>query len=93
MIRQVDEERKFGLAPHSCDTDSEPLQVSGLDEPIHLSVYNPRWPAIYAAEARRISSGLPATDIAIEHIGSTAVPGLVAKPIVDVMVGTKRSTA
>jgi GrpB-like predicted nucleotidyltransferase (UPF0157 family) len=57
-----------------------------LDEPIHLSAYNPQWPALFRAEAQRISTGLPA-DIAIEHIGSTSVPELLAKPIIDIMVG------
>ena len=64
-----------------------------MDEPIQLAAYNPRWPDVYAAEALRISSELPTTDIVIEHIGSTAVPGLMAKPIIDVMVGTKGSLA
>src|SRR5262249_41179015 len=63
--------------------------LAGLDEPIHLSAYNPQWPGMFAAEALRISSGLRAADIVIEHIGSTSVPGLVAKPIIDVMVGTE----
>jgi GrpB-like predicted nucleotidyltransferase (UPF0157 family) len=63
--------------------------VNGLDETIHLSAYDPQWPELYSAEALRISSILPDADIAIEHIGSTAVPGLVAKPIIDIMAGIK----
>jgi GrpB-like predicted nucleotidyltransferase (UPF0157 family) len=62
--------------------------VSNLDEPIHLSKYDPQWPILFRAEAGRLSVSLPA-DLAIEHIGSTAVPGLIAKPIVDIMVGTQ----
>jgi len=41
---------------------------------------------LFASEARRIAAALPA-DVAIEHIGSTAVPGLLAKPIIDIMLG------
>jgi len=63
--------------------------MAALDEPIHLSDYDAQWSDFYAAEAARISAGLPTADIAIEHIGSTAVPRLAAKPIIDVMVGAK----
>ena len=66
--------------------------MAALDEPICFTDHNPRWFEYYAIEAARISSGLPADDIVVEHIGSTAVPGLVAKPIIDLMVGTKEST-
>jgi GrpB-like predicted nucleotidyltransferase (UPF0157 family) len=61
--------------------------VTDLDEPIHLSEYDPQWPVLFAAEVQRISVGLPAS-VTIEHIGSTAVPGLLAKPIIDIMLGT-----
>ena len=65
--------------------------MAALDEPIFLAYHNPRWFDYYATEAVRISACLPAADIVVEHIGSTAVPGLVAKPIIDVMIGTKQS--
>src|SRR5581483_3531895 len=57
-----------------------------IDEPVHLSPYNPKWPALFADEAGRIASGVP-VQIAVEHIGSTSVAGLPAKPIIDIMVG------
>lgn len=60
--------------------------MTELDEPIHLCVYDQQWPTLFASEARRIAAGLPA-DVAIEHIGSTSVPGLLAKPIIDLMLG------
>jgi GrpB-like predicted nucleotidyltransferase (UPF0157 family) len=62
--------------------------LSNLDEPVHLSEYDPQWPILFRDEARRLSLSLPA-GVAIEHIGSTAVPGLIAKPIIDIMVGTE----
>ena len=62
--------------------------MSDLDEAIHLSEYDPQWPILFDTEAQRISLGLP-TDVTIEHIGSTSVPGLIAKPIIDIMVGTQ----
>lgn len=62
--------------------------VTDLDEAIHLSEYDPQWPILFGAEGQRVSLGLP-VDVTIEHIGSTAVPGLLAKPIIDMMVGTE----
>ena len=59
-----------------------------IDEPVHLSSYNPKWPALFAAEAELIVSNLP-LQIALEHIGSTSVAGLPAKPIIDIMVGVQ----
>ena len=60
--------------------------VAQLDEPVHLSVYNPDWLVHFVGEVQRISLGLP-SDLPMEHIGSTAVPGMLAKPIIDIMVG------
>jgi GrpB-like predicted nucleotidyltransferase (UPF0157 family) len=58
-----------------------------LDEPVALRPYDPSWPERFERERRRIDASLGADAAAIEHIGSTAVPGLSAKPIVDVLVG------
>jgi GrpB-like predicted nucleotidyltransferase (UPF0157 family) len=62
--------------------------VTDLDEVIHLSEYDPQWAVLFCAEAERISLALPA-DVTIDHIGSTAVPGLIAKPTIDIMVGAE----
>lgn len=48
--------------------------------------YDPAWPARFALERDRVRDALGATARRVEHIGSTAVPGLAAKPIVDVLV-------
>jgi GrpB-like predicted nucleotidyltransferase (UPF0157 family) len=57
------------------------------EEPVELAGYDPAWPARFREEAARLGRILPARLIGrIEHFGSTAVPGLAAKPIVDVMV-------
>jgi GrpB-like predicted nucleotidyltransferase (UPF0157 family) len=63
--------------------------MSELDEPIRLLEHDEAWPALSEREARRIQSALGLPHAAIEHIGSTAVPGLIAKPIVDLMLGTE----
>jgi GrpB-like predicted nucleotidyltransferase (UPF0157 family) len=51
--------------------------------PIEIVEYDPAWQASYAAERARLAPLLPGAEI--HHIGSTAVPGLAAKPIIDMM--------
>lgn len=48
--------------------------------------YDPGWPDRFRREAARIHGALGAIALSVEHIGSTAVPGLAAKPIVDILV-------
>ncbi|MHB1418387.1 MAG: GrpB family protein [Bacillota bacterium] len=50
-----------------------------------VSDYNARWPMMFEEEARQIQEIFGAMLIAIHHIGSTSVPGLKAKPIIDMM--------
>lgn len=54
--------------------------------PIILAPYNPAWPAHFADEAARISTTLGDRALILEHVGSTSVPGLPAKPIVDILL-------
>ena len=51
--------------------------------PIEVVPYDERWQQLFMAEAARVSGTLGYEVCAIEHIGSTAVPGLAAKPIID----------
>lgn len=55
-----------------------------------LSAHNPLWPQAYAEEVARIAPALDGVALAVEHYGSTAVPGLDAKPIIDIQVGVAR---
>ena len=58
-----------------------------VDEPVELAAYDACWPRVAAEEIARLRALLP-DDVRIEHIGSTAVPGCEAKPIVDLLAGT-----
>jgi GrpB-like predicted nucleotidyltransferase (UPF0157 family) len=58
----------------------------GIDEPIELATYDPRWPVWYEDDAAEIRRALGERLRTIEHFGSTAVVELVAKPIIDVLV-------
>jgi GrpB-like predicted nucleotidyltransferase (UPF0157 family) len=62
--------------------------MNDVDEVIHLAEYDPQWPSLFAAEAQRIASRLD-LGVTTEHIGSTAVPCLAAKPVIDIMIGTE----
>ena len=53
---------------------------------ITIVAYDPRWPQQFETLRSRIASTLGVLPIAIEHIGSTAVPGLAAKPVIDIDV-------
>jgi|SRR6478752_2384340 len=52
--------------------------------PIEVVAPDPTWPATYAALAARVHDTLGERVLSIEHVGSTAVPGLPAKPVIDV---------
>lgn len=57
-----------------------------LSKPIVIQEYDPHWPQLYASEERQLWQVLAGRAVQIEHIGSTAVPGLAAKPIIDISV-------
>ncbi|MHB1354692.1 MAG: GrpB family protein [Anaerolineae bacterium] len=54
---------------------------------IEIVDYDIRWPMIFEREAERILQACAGVIVAIEHIGSTAVPNLPAKPVLDIMPG------
>lgn len=54
--------------------------------PVVLADYDPRWPELFRREADRIRTALGDGALQVEHAGSTAVPGLAAKPIVDIVL-------
>ena len=74
------------------ETDEEmaAIRVSGTVTPhnaqIYLAPYDPTWPAQYQAEAAKIRAALGDGVIALEHVGSTSIPSLSAKPIIDIVL-------
>jgi GrpB-like predicted nucleotidyltransferase (UPF0157 family) len=54
--------------------------------PVHLAEYDPSWPEAFARHEARIAAALGERAVLIEHVGSTSVPGLAAKPIIDILV-------
>lgn len=71
-----------------------PELVGGVEKrTLVLADPDPRWAAEYAVHEQRIRGALGDVAVQVEHIGSTAVPGLAAKPIVDVLVTVDDVTA
>jgi GrpB-like predicted nucleotidyltransferase (UPF0157 family) len=60
------------------------LERRAINDAIRVEPYDADWPGRFVAERDRLTALAPAL-MAIEHIGSTAVPGLAAKPIIDIM--------
>lgn len=54
-----------------------------MDIPAEVAAYDPRWPALFSQLRERVDAALAGVPHVTEHVGSTAVPGLDAKPIID----------
>ena len=58
-------------------------RTGGPNAPVEIVEYDPAWPALFEAERDRLLPLLPGAEV--HHIGSTAVPGMPAKPVIDLM--------
>ena len=67
----------------------EGLRRIELCHPVVIVDYDPRWPVLFEEEKKLILGIARQKILAVEHIGSTAVPGLAAKPIIDMMAGVR----
>lgn len=56
---------------------------------IQVVPYDPQWPQLFQQEADQITSGLQENASAVHHVGSTSVPGLAAKPKIDIIAVVK----
>ena len=79
------------------ETDEEmaALRVSGTVTPhnstIYLAPYDPEWPRRYLQEAAKIRAALGERAVVLEHVGSTSIPGMSAKPILDILLAVANS--
>jgi GrpB-like predicted nucleotidyltransferase (UPF0157 family) len=62
-----------------------------LNGPVVLAEYDPDWPAHYERLAAKVRAALGETVVGLEHAGSTSVPGLAAKPIIDMVLSVPDS--
>lgn len=66
------------------------MKIIGLqNEKVKLSAYNPAWEKLYKKEEKLLIPIVEKYGVIIEHIGSTAIPGSKAKPIIDIAIGVK----
>ncbi len=56
------------------------------EDPLEIVAYDTTWPHLFARQAAKLREALGAVALRIDHIGSTSVPGLAAKPIIDVQI-------
>lgn len=81
------------MKPHRADVTT--LERIGGIEPLELALhsYDDKWPGMFCENRQRIAEALISVDAKIAHIGSTSVPGLAAKPIIDILVEVPDITA
>jgi len=60
---------------------------------VRLVPYDSTWPLEFAAEAERIERACEGMPLRLEHIGSTSIPGLAAKPVIDILAGRPGNVA
>ena len=87
-------ERPWGfdsLRPHltSSETSRHPSLDDRFDPAVQIVEYDLEWPALADAEMRAIQEALGDIAVRVEHVGSTAVPGLAAKPILDLQLSVE----
>jgi GrpB-like predicted nucleotidyltransferase (UPF0157 family) len=73
------------------DRRVDPISPEQRAEPVVVVPYDPAWPAAFEHVRSRVAEALGDLAVGIEHVGSTAVPGLEAKPIVDIDVVIRRA--
>lgn len=79
------------------ETDEEmaAIRVSGIatphNPPVTLVAYDPSWPRQYAAEAAKIRAALGEAARVLEHVGSTSISGMSAKPVLDILLAVPQS--
>jgi len=69
-------------------TENESLERA-IHEEVALVPYDPGWPSLFEAERERLVRLFPTRFLDVQHFGSTAVPGMPAKPIIDLLAGVE----
>lgn len=82
-------------APQITDDDLQAITVGELavhGTTVFLAPYDPAWPGLFEREATRIGAVLGGRVRLLEHVGSTSVPGLSAKPVIDIVLAVPDSS-
>jgi GrpB-like predicted nucleotidyltransferase (UPF0157 family) len=94
-VRTAREDSPVSTRPAPRRPDVTTLELVGGPEPLTVSLaeHDPRWAERFREHRDRILAALAGRDVEVHHIGSTAVPGLAAKPVVDLVVVVDDITA
>ena len=65
---------------------AKPGETQGRTREYGISDYDPAWPARFDEEAAQLRDALGDIAVRVEHVGSTSVPGLAAKPVIDIQI-------
>lgn len=86
--RSPREEAALNRAWEKLDKERQPAALIGGVEKrlIEIVDYDSNWPELFATQERIVRNAVGAATLGIEHIGSTSVPGLAAKPIIDMLL-------
>jgi GrpB-like predicted nucleotidyltransferase (UPF0157 family) len=71
-------------------TQRKGLKKRKIARPVEIFDYDEEWPSKFLEEKTKIMDAIGDTVVEVEHVGSTAVPGLCAKPIIDIIVGIRK---
>lgn len=89
---ELDDDLRLRLAREVLSARDPEFEILGgsdrvVADPVEVVPYDPAWPSRFESWRARLAEHLGSTALRIEHIGSTAVPGLAAKPVIDIHVG------
>jgi GrpB-like predicted nucleotidyltransferase (UPF0157 family) len=87
MTSNADEQARDDIRSTAAASSDKASLAAAIGEEVSLHSHDPAWTAAFERERARLEALLPGVFVANEHIGSTAVPGLVARPIVDMLAG------
>ena len=81
----------YALSFESQDIDTIVQTIwEDIHAPVELVNYDPRWPGMFANEKELILLEMQDLVLGIEHVGSTAIPGMPAKPIIDILIAVEK---
>lgn len=58
---------------------------------VKLVKYDPKWKSLFEIEKKKLFRAIDSKEIKIEHIGSTSIPGICSKPVIDIMIGVEEN--
>jgi GrpB-like predicted nucleotidyltransferase (UPF0157 family)/predicted nucleic acid-binding protein len=94
LLRTASEASPMTAKPET-DEEMAAIRVSGTVTPhnaeIYLAPYNPDWPSQYDTEAAAIRAALGERALVLDHVGSTSIPGMPAKPVLDILLAVADS--